>query len=190
MKMRVALFCLSMMLSSVLQAQSLLRTLFKEMPDSIVPYLSKNNRLDMLDFWDSNMKMDVRNQLDGRSQLTSLNDTYLQLHLNDVSELELVVLDMVQPVDSASQIVCLIHTLGGDIKESTVRFYSVKWKPLPAERYISLPQEMFVADWLESQSILAVTQKNFMDMPAEEGQKRAEEVQINFKWSNDRFNKY
>ena len=38
-------------------AQNLkMRDVFKQIPDSLVPYLSQNNRLDFIDFLDSNMK--------------------------------------------------------------------------------------------------------------------------------------
>ena len=40
-----------------------MRDVFKQIPDSLVPYLSQNNRLDFIDFLDSNMKAEVRNKL-------------------------------------------------------------------------------------------------------------------------------
>ncbi|MBR6998224.1 MAG: DUF3256 family protein, partial [Prevotella sp.] len=39
--------------------------LFKAMPDSLMPYLTKNNRLDMIDFMEANMKAEITNQLEG-----------------------------------------------------------------------------------------------------------------------------
>ena len=44
-----------------------LRNLFVEMPDTVIPYLSRNNRLDFVDFMDSNMKAEVTNALGGKS---------------------------------------------------------------------------------------------------------------------------
>ena len=38
-----------------------MRDVFNHMPDSLMPYLSHNNRLDFIDFIDSNMKSEVRN---------------------------------------------------------------------------------------------------------------------------------
>ena len=187
MSIRSLLSCL-ILWPSLMVAQTTVRTVFKEMPDSLVPYLSMNNRLDMLDFIDSNMKAEVRNQLDGRSQLTFLDDSRLQLRLNDVSQMEMFLLDVDEPVDSASQIVCLIQTLGDNIKESTVRFYSVKWNPLPAERYVRLPRDMFVADWQQGHATLCLTVKDLKDIPANEGQEILPEVQINFKWNGKTFN--
>ena len=36
------------------------KTLFAEMPDEVIPYLTKTNRLDCIDFMESNMKAEVR----------------------------------------------------------------------------------------------------------------------------------
>ena len=36
-----------------------IRDVFKQMPDSLMPYLTGNNRLDFIDFMDSNMKASV-----------------------------------------------------------------------------------------------------------------------------------
>lgn len=42
-----------------------IRDIFKQMPDSLMPYLSQNNRLDFIDFLDSHMKAEVRNTFGG-----------------------------------------------------------------------------------------------------------------------------
>ena len=56
-------------------AQSIqIRDAFRAMPDSLMPYLSKNNRLDFIDFLDSNMKAEVKNALGGTSEMLSLGD--------------------------------------------------------------------------------------------------------------------
>ena len=55
-------------------AQQTISEVFREMPDSLLPTLSKNNRLDMLDFMASGMKAEVTNRLGGRSEMTALTD--------------------------------------------------------------------------------------------------------------------
>ena len=46
-----------MAFTSQASAQDLMiRDVFKQMPDSLMPYLSQNNRLDFIDFLDANMK--------------------------------------------------------------------------------------------------------------------------------------
>ena len=44
--------------------------IFAEMPDSIVPVMTKNNRLDCIDFYKSKMKSNVENIYGGKRLLT------------------------------------------------------------------------------------------------------------------------
>ena len=43
-----------------------MKDVFRLMPDSLFPTLSANNRLDMIDFMDSQMKAEVTNLLGGK----------------------------------------------------------------------------------------------------------------------------
>ena len=70
------------------QAQTV-RDVFKSMPDSLAPYLSTNNRLDMIDFMDAGMKAVVANQLGGDTQMTFLSDDSLSVKMNEAFLLDL-----------------------------------------------------------------------------------------------------
>ena len=64
--------CLLLYITSVCSAQGLaLRDAFRQMPDSVMPTLTQNNRLDCLDFLDAGMKAEVRNRLGGTSVMTA-----------------------------------------------------------------------------------------------------------------------
>lgn len=110
-----------------------IRQLFAEMPDSVIPYLTKNNRLDFMDFMDSNMKAEVTNELGGKSLMTVLSDDSITVRLNESCTLDLLLLDAQQPVDNVNKVICLVRTFmrDTDMVTSSVAFYSVKWAPLP-----------------------------------------------------------
>ena len=59
-----------------------IRDVFKQMPVSVMPYLSENNRLDFIDFIDSDMKAIVRNRLGGSSEMISLTDSTLSIRMS------------------------------------------------------------------------------------------------------------
>ena len=168
-------------------AQMSMRDVFKTLPDTIVPYLSENNRLDLLDFMDANMKAEVKNGLDGKSQLVTLNDYYADIFLNEAHRMELRLLDVTQPVDSCQQIICIVHTFGKDIKESTVSFHSLLWRKLPTANYVTLPDTMFVATLDSKQPVLSITSSDYQDRPAMEEQKLIETLPTNLKWQNNFF---
>ena len=54
-----------------------LRTLFADMPDSIIPLLTKSNRMDCVDYMESGMKAVVTNRLGGTTEMLSLDKDYL-----------------------------------------------------------------------------------------------------------------
>ena len=170
-------------LTLTVMSQTTMRDVFKQMPDSIVPYLTENNRLDFIDFIDSNMKAEVTNAFGGKSEMQKLTDDYLSLHLNAAASIEMRLLDVKEPVDSASRIVCLVSTLGSDVRESKVAFFSLKWKPLPTERYVQLPAEMFVAKLSDQEPTLTVTRVYKLDVPANEEQKMLPETSTILKWA-------
>ena len=59
-----------------------LREAFAAMPDSLLPTLTKNNRLDMMDFMDAKMKAAVTNSLGGETLMTFLNDDSLSVRMS------------------------------------------------------------------------------------------------------------
>lgn len=107
-----------------------MKEVFKSMPDSLTPYLSNNNRLDFIDFVESNMEAKVTNDLDGKSDMTVLNDRFLNIQLNEASLLQMRLLPVNTPVDGMKQVICLVRTYGAEGKESVVSFYSCSWQRL------------------------------------------------------------
>ena len=113
----------------------LIRNVFRQMPDSIMPYLSQNNRLDFIDFLDSDMKAEVKNALGGTSEMTTLADDSLSIRMNESLRTDLLLMKLAQPIDSMTQIVVMIETFLVDsiYGESRVNYYSTEWKPLAFE---------------------------------------------------------
>jgi len=159
-----------------------MRDVFCQMPDSIVPYLAKNNRLDFVDFIDSNMDAVVTNSLGGKSKMKKLTANYASLQLNDAASLEMRLLPVTAPVDSAQQIICLVRTYGKDFRESTVTFYSLKWRQLPVADYLVSDARAFVAKLAEDAPILTLTTIDYLDSPANEEQKTHPQSLTTLKW--------
>ena len=133
-----------------------IRQLFVEMPDSVIPYLTRNNRLDFIDFMDSGMKAEVTNELGGKSQMTALADDALTVQLNEVVKVDLLLLSTRQPVGNCSQIVCMVKTFslpGGGV-DSTVDYYSAKWCRLEFAPSIEASDLQRLSKVMEPSSIL------------------------------------
>ena len=163
-------------------SQTTMRDVLKAMPDSMVPYLSANNLLDMIDFSDTNMEAVVTNSLGGRSQMNKLTDDFVSIRLNESSDLAMRLLHVDTPVDSAQQIVCVVSTYGTDIRESTISFYSLKWNPLPVSDYIELPQNMIIATLSDQDAQLTYCSENGLDARANEEQKETVKQLTTLNW--------
>lgn len=113
-----------------------LRSLFVAMPDSVLPLLTKTNRMDCVDFLDSNMKAEVKNRFNNTSELKVLTKDYLELQLTSQSSVEMKLL----PLNDSVKVVCMVHTVCGSVCDSEITFYDTLWKQLPAKNYITLPE--------------------------------------------------
>ena len=107
-------------------------SLFKEMPDSLMPYLSKNNRLDMVDFMEANMKAEVTNLLEGKSCMTALTSDSLSIRMNDVLQVEIRLFPSDEVADSSKQMIRVrrIYTINKNQTASIVDIYDAAWQLL------------------------------------------------------------
>ncbi|MDO5446920.1 MAG: DUF3256 family protein [Prevotellaceae bacterium] len=121
-------FFISIMLMTCVSVwgESSMEQAFAEMPDSIIPYLTKNNRLDCIDFMKNNMKAEVENKFGGKSVLTAMTDNYLKLHLNEITDVEMKIFK----VEGKDSILCMAKTIKTPEPDTEIIFYDLNWKPI------------------------------------------------------------
>lgn len=132
-KVVLLLFLLLFCVNSFLSAQSM-RTLFVQMPDSIMPFLTKNNREDCVDFIDANMLARVTNRLDTKSELLQFTSDYLHLKTSEAGSMQIKML----PFDGDT-ILCVINTVCAEACDSRIAFYTRNWQPLDGSIYFKKP---------------------------------------------------
>lgn len=117
-----------------------IQDVFKQMPNSVLPTLSENNRLDMLDFMASNMKAEVTNRLGGKSEMTVLTDSTLTIRVSDALTVELLLL---RSEYTDKNLLCLIETFGRDSLslDSQVRFFTPSWERLNEPPQLSVSDQ-------------------------------------------------
>ena len=154
----IVCFLMSSLLSPC-EAQTKMRDVFLQMPDSLLPYLTANNRLDFIDFLDSGMKAGVAK--------------LVQMQLMPVSN----------PVDSCNQVVCVITTYGKDAPESRIAVYSVRWRRIDVASHLALPQQPYVASFAPlPQMAVCLKQSTALDPIANETQKKDVPWLKNIEW--------
>lgn len=108
--------------------------LFKVMPDSLMPLLTQNNRLDMIDFMDAKMKARVTNKLEGESEMTALTADSLSIRMSSAMQIDLKLVPTEEEYDSCHQVIRMetVYRLSTiDATESRVVFFTTHWRPLP-----------------------------------------------------------
>lgn len=117
-----------------------IQDVFKQMPNSVLPTLSENNRLDMLDFMASKMKAEVTNRLGGKSEMTVLTDTTLTIRMSEALQVEMLLLKPEDAAGADSQVICLIETYGRDSLslDSQVSFFTISWEKLNNQPQLSV----------------------------------------------------
>lgn len=132
--------------------------LFGEMPDSIIPQLTKNNRLDCVDFLESNMQARVRNVFDDYVEMTKLTPTYLHITMSELSSVEMSLL--------SDSIICLVRTVKAPAADSHVEFFDAHWHALTD---MQLPSIEVSDYWQEVPDSLSETaryaQRSLADLP-------------------------
>lgn len=130
----LSLLCLCMLLVLPTSGQKM-RDVFATMPDDVLEVMTKNNRLDCIDFIENNMEAKVRNRFDGYSVLQDMNDDYLKLLLTQNVQVEMKLL----PVRDSIYYICLVKTYGERMKESTMTIYTSDWERLSLEEVFTPP---------------------------------------------------
>lgn len=122
--------------TAVVEARNPIRQWFAAMPDSVMPLLTKNNRLDFIDFLDCGMEAVVTNRMDGKSRMEVLSDDYLLVNYTPSCDVAMKLL----AVDDTTDVLCMVTTMKAAVSDSRVAFFDEAWRPLEVEAFFKEPQ--------------------------------------------------
>lgn len=129
---QIILLVIYMAISEQMLFAQKMRDVFANMPDSVLVLMTKNNRLDCIDFIENHMQARVRNRFDGFSELKQLTDDYLELCLTPSCKIEMKLL----PSKDSLSYICISRTYSGPLKESTLAVYTSEWKEIPRHKWL------------------------------------------------------
>ena len=109
------------------QAQTM-KEVWTSMPDSVMTLLTRNNRLDCLDYWEAGQEGRVANRLDGEVKILFLSDDSLSVSDTGVSRYEMRLERKNGGV--ISNITVRRVVTSGDLTDWTERVYSPEWQLL------------------------------------------------------------
>lgn len=106
------------------------------MPDSVMPLLTKNNRLDFIDFYDAKMEAVATNRMEGKSRMDVLTDDFIRINYTKTTDVEMKLL----PLNDTTDILCMVTTVKASVNDSRIAFFDAQWQPLDATTYINEPR--------------------------------------------------
>ena len=132
-----------------------MKDFFTAAPDRLLPLLTRENRLDCVDFRASKMKATVKNRFGENSTLEVLTERYARLQLTQASRVEMKLL-----LNDTDSVVCFVHTLFSPTGESKIAFYDTRWHPLVLKKYMKMPEiKEFIRDNVSHKEVRKVLQK-------------------------------
>ena len=205
---RTAIAILVVVMAFPAMAQRTMRDFIITMPDSLVEYLNKTKRTEMVDFYDMGVKAETFNLLQGSTVLDSLTNTFADISVNKSQRMQLALL----PLHEADTLICMVNSFLGEAPESEVHFFNTQWMPMPSkdfldevtasqlmqrpdtmdvERYDELVRffdPVMIAAVLTPDSNLIFQLSTPMVTTEEKKQLDAIMLQKKFKWNRQRFN--
>ncbi len=104
-------------------AQSL-REVWIEMPDSVLPYLSKSQRTELVDYVDMKADPAVLNAFGDSVRIERMTNNYLLVKTSKVTRLEIKLLD--------NNNLALVQTWMAPVAESKLSLFNLQWQPKEA----------------------------------------------------------
>lgn len=154
--MRIIITCLVWMAAIFsVDARMPMRHWLAAMPDSTLLLLTKNDRLDFIDFYDAKMEAVVTNRLEGKSRMDTLTDDYVLINYTRTSDVAMKLL----PINDSTDILCMVTTMKAKVEDSRIAFYDSQWNPLDAADYIEEPSLDDFRSGLQDDSLVCVWNK-------------------------------
>ena len=126
--------------------------IWEALPDTMLPYIDRNHRLEMTEFLNMGLKGEVDHSLRGQSIMDTITSNYIHLTLNETVEMHIKRLSY----HDGDSVLCVVKTWSAPDRESDVYFYTQDWQrldiPNPLELYrtelrLSRPDSMSVDEW-------------------------------------------
>lgn len=137
-------------------AQSL-REVWIEMPDSILPYLSKSQRTELADYVEMKAEPAVLSTFGDSVRIERMTNNYLLLKANEATRLEIKLLD--------NNTLALVQTWMAPAAESKLSLFNLQWQPKEAvvdyKVNIVKPDSMTDEDFADLKTLMSPRLKEY-----------------------------
>lgn len=108
--------------------------LFAIEPGTIFPLLTRTNRLDMVDYYNSGQMVAVPNNLAGESRLLELDSTYLKVQTSESR-----VVEMLMRKAGKDTVITVIETVMTPVPDSRLTQWNAHWQRFTSDKIFTKP---------------------------------------------------
>lgn len=134
-----------------------LREVWIEMPDSILPYLSKSQRTELADYVEMKAEPAVLSTFGDSVRIERMTNNYLLLKANEATRLEIKLLD--------NNTLALVQTWMAPAAESKLSLFNLQWQPKEAvvdyKANIVKPDSMSDEDFSDLKTLMSPRLKEY-----------------------------
>lgn len=113
-----------------------MESIIASMPDDIMPVMTKNDRLDCIDFYKSKMPSKAHNRFGGKCSIDSLTADYASIVPTGSSRVE-----MRRYSYGNASLVVVAYTYAAPAKETELDMYMSDWSAFPDKGKITMPKK-------------------------------------------------
>lgn len=126
-KMKIFALLISLLCCTTnIMGQISIKEVIGNIPDEILPYITNDQKEELLKFTGSKDSVKVKNTFNGATSIDTISFDYAKINMNKTTEMQLKLLRG----NDSTQILCVIKTIKSPLKESTVKFYSTEWQAI------------------------------------------------------------
>jgi hypothetical protein len=134
MRRILSIIILSMALMPSTGFSRTIADLFATEPGNIFPLLTRTNRLDMVDYYNSGQVVAVPNNLAGESRLLELDSAYLKVQTSESR-----VVEMLMRQAGKDTVITVIETVMTPVPDSRLTQWNVHWQRFTSEKLFTMP---------------------------------------------------
>lgn len=108
--------------------------LFATEPGNIFPLLTRTNRLDMMDYYNSGQQVAVPNNLAGESRLLEMDSAYLKVQTSESRVVEMLIRQA-----GKDTVITVIETVLTPVPDSRLTQWNVHWQRFTSEKLFAMP---------------------------------------------------
>lgn len=124
---------------------------FKTAPVSVLPTIDQTARMDMIDYYLSNMAVGTNNLLGGKSRVTGMDPMVIDVALSSSADCRIALL----PLQQGDTAIIVVHTVRTPTPDSRMAIYSRDWSTNLTEKFFAQPS---LKTWLNKDGLKNATE--------------------------------